>query len=330
MATVTVHLTDEKYKRLKLMIKRYGIATILSLALTTFLFPTPRAQLMAQQSNKVVNPSYKHARASWSPVSDLILFDSDIEGSRSIYVIDSKGGNAERITSLNHDDSFGTWSPDGKKILYQSMRGGEYHLLIRDLASGAETGLASSEYVSIIGSWSHDGKRIAYSSRVGERGNNREIFMIDIDGKNQKRLTSNGRIDVLPVFSADDRNIFYQSNRDSEDQRYDIYSVDLETFEIERITDNPANDTDPFIYPFNGQLAFWSGRAHPDGSGLYSINLITKEVARIESTAFSGHPSWSPDGRYSIPVQRGREIYIYDIENARRIQVTDRSKFEGD
>ena len=67
-----------------------NIATVPSLCLVLFLSLALSVQVNAQ-TDTIINPNYKHARPKWSPVEDLVLFDSDIHGKRSIYITDSKG-----------------------------------------------------------------------------------------------------------------------------------------------------------------------------------------------------------------------------------------------
>ena len=55
-------------------------------------------------SIKITNANYKHSQAVWSPVEDLILFQSNMEGKKSIYTINSSGENIKRLSSLKYDE----------------------------------------------------------------------------------------------------------------------------------------------------------------------------------------------------------------------------------
>jgi len=283
----------------------------------------------AQDRNvTITNTNYKHSNARWSPVGDLILFDSDMEGKKSIYIVKPSGSNLKRLTSLDYEDWLASWSPDGGEIAYSSLRNNKYQIFIYDLASNTQRQLTTSPEFSAWGpAWSPDGKQIAYSSKLGGR-NVREIFIIDVDGKNKKRLTHNKKINILPVFSADGKRIFYQSTAGSNDSsKPDIYSFHLPTSKIEQITDpNSGAGVDPFIYAPNKKLAFFGGSKTSDGFGTYWIDLETKKMTKFDIKAKSpGHPTWSHDGQYvTIVDRRDKEIHIYDIENSESIMVTDK------
>ena len=282
---------------------------------------------------RITNPNYKHSHARWSPIEDLLLFDSDMEGKKSIYTIDCYGENLRRLTSLDYEDRTASWSPDGKQIAYSSLRGNRYQLFIYDLVNHTQRRLTTSETSDWGPAWSPDGKQIAYSSMSGGRGVF-ELFIIDVDGKNKKQLTHNKKSNIIPVFSVDGKRIFYQSNAGSNNaSKPDIYSYNLPTSKIERITySNTGGGIDPFIYAPDGKLAFFTaGSGSPNGSGTYWMDLETGEMTKFDVKAKNpGHPSWSYDCQYVTIVDRkAKEIYIYDIENGTPIAVTDRLKRSG-
>lgn len=196
---------------------------VLALSILSF------GSVCGQSSNiKITNANYKHYHAKWSPVEDLLLFDSDMEGKKSIYITNSKGENVRRLTSLAYEDWLPAWSPDGKKVAYSSIRDGKNKIFVYDLITNKEMQLTTEDDWGP--SWSPDGKQIAYSSKLEEGRNVREIFVIDVDGKNSKRLTHNKKSNIIPVFSADGKRIFYQSNAGSNDSgKPDIYSYHLFT-----------------------------------------------------------------------------------------------------
>ena len=65
-----------------------------------------RAQNLVQVTH---HPAEDRAPA-WSPDGTRLMFDSDRDGNRSIYVIDVDGSNLERVTSLDHVDRYPAWS----------------------------------------------------------------------------------------------------------------------------------------------------------------------------------------------------------------------------
>jgi len=290
--------------------------------------------VFAQESNiKITNSNYKHSHAMWSPVEDLILFESNMEGKTSIYIINSCGENVRRLTSLDYEDWIAAWSPDGKKIAYSSMRNDKYQLFIYDLSNNTNRQLTESEFSEYGPSWSPDGKQIAYSSKLSGR-NVRELFIIDVDGNNKKRLTHNKGLNGIPVFSVDGKNIFFQSNAyTNSSSKHDILSYDLSTSEIERITHtNRGGGIDPFIYAPDNKLAFFtSNKGAPEGYGTYWIDLETKKMTKFDVKAKNaGHPTWSHDGQYVTIIDRKlKEIQIYDIENSQSVKVTDKLKINS-
>jgi len=293
------------------------------------------ANVFAQESNiKVTNSNYKDSHAMWSPVEDLILFESNMEGKTSIYIVNSCGENIRRLTSLEYEDWLASWSPDGRQIAYSSMRNNKYQIFIYDLNSNTHRQLITSKSSDYGPGWSPDGKQITYSSKLNEGRNVREIFIIDTDGKNKKRLTHNRGLNGLPVFSVDGRSIFFQSNAyTNSSSKNDILSYDLSTSKIERITHtNTGGGIDPFIYAPNNSLAFFtSNRGAPEGSGTYWIDLKTKKMTKFDIKSKNpGHPTWSFDGQYVTIIDRKlKEICIYDIDNSKSIKVTGKLKING-
>lgn len=282
-----------------------------------------------ERSIKITNTNSKYLLPRWSPVEDLILFISDMEGKKSIYIIDSKGDNIKRITSLDYDDYFPSWSPDGKQIAYSSKRGNGYQIFIYDLTTNTQKQLTFGEFDDIGPSWSPDGKQVVYSSKLSRR-NVRELFVIDVDGGNKKRLTYNKKLNGPAVFSTDGETIFFQSNAyTNTSSKNDILSYNLSTSKIERITHtDTGGGIDPFIYAPNNELAFFAGQGASDGGGTYWIDLETGKMTKFDIKARSpGHPTWSHDGKYVTIIDRKlKEIHIYDIANSKSIKVTDKAK----
>jgi Tol biopolymer transport system component len=141
-----------------------------------------------------------------------ILFISDKSGTYQLYSMNEDGSSVQQLTS---DSSFpifdAKWSPDGKKIAVVSLIGDEgtypefrNAIFVMD-ADGknryqltqqwfylADSTYGTLQYGGAISPvWSPDSKQIAYSRlMVPEAIANMDIFIIDIDGTNERRITS--------------------------------------------------------------------------------------------------------------------------------------------
>ena len=87
-----------------------------------------------------------------------IVFTSLRDGNPEIYVMDSDGGNQERLTNHPASDAAPDWSPDGTRIAFASWRDGNGDIYVMDAdgknvirltdgpgRSGIQTGLPMGE-----------------------------------------------------------------------------------------------------------------------------------------------------------------------------------------
>ena len=127
---------------------------------------------------------------SWSPNGYEIVFISDRSGKPMLYVMDRDGSNLRRITYDGEYFGSPSWSPKGDRIVFSGMDEGNNMNIFTITPDGKDqvkltTGSGSNESPG----FSPDGRKIVYmSTRTG----NAEIFMMDADGKNQKRISFSG------------------------------------------------------------------------------------------------------------------------------------------
>jgi hypothetical protein len=67
---------------------------------------------------------------SWSPDGQQILFTSQRDGNREIYVIKPDGTDLTNLTQSPASDNSPVWSPDSKQIAFASNRDGDYDIYV--------------------------------------------------------------------------------------------------------------------------------------------------------------------------------------------------------
>ena len=145
---------------------------------------------------------------SWSPDGERIAFSSRRDGhfrnafgiTDEIYLMDTDGGNQQRLTNNRGWDWFPSWSPDGERIAFASDRRGDFEnfeIYVMDADGGNQRRLTENRHEDSSPSWSPDGERITFNSR---RDGNSEIYVMEANGGNQQRLTNNRQDDFQPAW----------------------------------------------------------------------------------------------------------------------------------
>jgi RNA polymerase sigma factor (sigma-70 family) len=173
--------------------------------------------------------------------------------------------------------------------------------------------------------------QIAFSS---DRDGNYEIYVMDVDGKNQRRLTNHPANEMHPVWSPDGRRIAFivsgvgaRDWRDWENgwSKSEIYLMDADGKNRINLTNHPADDSSPDWAPDCRRIAFQSYR-----DGNYEIHVMDANGRNLRNLtnhpAEDQEPDWSPDGQ-SIAFQSYRdgnyEIYVMDIDGGNLRRLTD-------
>lgn len=127
---------------------------------------------------------------TWSPDGRQIAFVSDRTGSPKIYVMNADGSGVRKITSGKYDTS-PSWSPkkDINKIAFVRVEGAEANIFTVNPDGSGEQRLTWSSRRNENPAWSPDGHYIAFSST---RGGAKDIYVMYLNGENQKQLTTGG------------------------------------------------------------------------------------------------------------------------------------------
>ena len=185
--------------------------------------------------------------------------------------------------------------------------------------------------------------QIAFSS---DRDGNSEIYVMDADGKKQRRLTNNDFPDTSPSWSPDGRQIIFVSDRnkniaDKEEpivigggiivgdmrKRPQIYVMDADGKNQHRLSNEFFAEWHPSWSPDGRRIVFTSSGAMDVAGGHWRIYVMDADGGNKQNLSNDGeddyYPAWSPDGERIVFVSDrdgNYEIYVMNADGARQVR----------
>lgn len=235
--------------------------------------------------------------SSWSPDGKQILFYSNRDGNNEIYVMDADGNNQRNLSNHPSNDYQPAWSPDGKQIVFTSNRDHASREIYTMNADGSNVAkLTSNEEFEEVPTWSADGHKVLFTRQIEEpdktsHASNGEIFMMDADGKNEKRLTYKKGFDSGARVSPDGQRIaFYGPN---EDENFEIFIMNTDGSNLTNLTQDMLEDYSPSWSPDGKWIAYSSGT-----SAQYDVWIIhvesRKKIRLTTGPKRNETPVWRP------------------------------------
>jgi len=99
-----------------------------------------------------------------------LYFSSDVSGRSQLYRIAVTGGEAERLTTDNHEDFAPDPSPDERLVAFHSPRGGSRDIYLLPLDGGPLVRVTDTPDQELAAVWSPDGSAVAYGLLGGAGG----------------------------------------------------------------------------------------------------------------------------------------------------------------
>jgi Tol biopolymer transport system component/DNA-binding winged helix-turn-helix (wHTH) protein len=154
-------------------------------------------------------------------------------------------------------------SSDGHQIVYQSAQSGgsqvQTQIWKRDI-DGSHPLPLTSFHTGYPGTprWSPDDRQVVFDYHTSPHG---QIYVVDAEGRNQRRITSGDYENVVPSWSRDGNSIYFASNRTG---RFQVWKRSVRSGEESQITRNGGFAA---LESFDGKTLYYSKL---EGGGLWS------------------------------------------------------------
>jgi TolB protein len=165
---------------------------------------------------------------AWSPSGKDVAYSSTRSGTPSIWITDSNGNLARRVTSFKGGDVSPVYNPKtGAQIAWISGRTGLPQLYVMDTDGSSVTRMTDGGYASSP-SWSPNGQFItfAWNRKYGPGApGGQDIYIMEVATKRWIQLTHDGGRCDFPSWSPDGRHIVYANSADGKDDHMKIMTM---------------------------------------------------------------------------------------------------------
>jgi len=176
---------------------------------------------------------------------------------------------------------------------------------------------------------SPDGKRLVYDSIVEGKY---QLFIMDIDGKNQRQITHDPAGHETPSWSPDGSKIAFVSDSNGHSV---IYVMNADGSGEERLTDANSESIHPTWSPDSSSVLYCADDdLHPpkkNDASIYSIDIRTKQVKTLITGGTNTYPSWSPDGKKIVfrkmLGEMNSEVFLKDGD--KEVNLSNHPAFDG-
>lgn len=134
--------------------------------------------------------------------------------------------------------------------------------------------------------------RIVYT---GDRAENWDLFIADIDGQNVRQLTFDGRFHGSPTACNDGQTIVYST--DSLGVQH-LWKLDLKTGSSVQLT-NGNGESDPACAPA-GVTVYYAGQTPGGQTAIFKMSVTGGAPVRLSEQPQVGSPCVSPDGKHLL------------------------------
>ncbi len=240
--------------------------------------------------------------------SSMVYFYSTRSGEFNPARVKADGSNLEvlnfitaglKAISDKHLDVGPQWSPDGQQLAWTKTQVKGLGNFTNDICLAPVTDpnnfncLTKDQSSNTEASWSPDGTRLVFAS---DRGENQDIWVVDIASGEQTRLTHDEGWAFQPVWSLDGEWILFIWNVESgtlEGGNLNLHVVKPDGSELHALADGEQFKGGAAYSPSGKQVAYMSNESGK--WAIYVMNVDGSELRQVtDGQANALYPSWVP------------------------------------
>ena len=254
--------------------------------------------------SKIINNINSNISQNFTATQQTYTISGTVSGADGVKVTLS-GGKSESQTINNGGTYSFTVTTGGNYTVTPSKTGWNFNP-----ESKSFNAVSSNQTQNFTGQF--PGRILFTSNRDG----NQEIYIMDIDGSNQRNLSNNPADDWTPNCSPDGKKIVFASTRNG---YRDIYIMNIDGSDQKKLTNNRNTALWPRFSPDGSKIIFQDGQ-------IYIINIDGSNEVKITNAGENALPSWSPDMQKicftSFRDGNHWQLYIMDIDGSDIQQLT--------
>lgn len=234
---------------------------------------------------------------AWAPDGRYLLFYSNRSGNEEIYRMNPDGSGITNLSNHPGSDRSASVSPNGKLITFAATRDTkEPEIYLMHADGSRQQALTRNGRYCESPVFTRDGKQIIFTlladaSADSTDKNNYELYIMNLDGSQQRRLTHKKGYDSGADPSPNGKQIAFYGR--SEAGHSDIFIMNRDGSGVTNLTQDAQEDYSPSWSPDGQWIAYTSGSAA--NYDIWIINPRTRERRRLTTQPKRDEsPYWKP------------------------------------